>query len=925
MDFKKKRLNKALEDKTYRVKLVHSKKGWLTIGLTFVTLFSATMLSQKTVDASAVNNVAVASSSNSTFVQLWSDVTSSNIHKANRGLGNGTAWKTAKAVKGVDGETYLLVGGNEYANANQMDLADETSKQDLTGVVLTNVESKLYTNPLADGGPQLITNRGLGDNTAWKTDTKVVVDGQTYYRVATNEWIKANNVSLTSVSSRSEKTYTKNAPDAETTTTDNGNTNNNNNSSNGGSTTTPADPDKEVTITINYFKRSTTTNDTYILKTEKRKVKLNSNITIDAPVFNGYTVVPGEDHWTYKVQFDGEEFNIPYTKDSENNGGSTTTPTNPTDSDKEVTITINYIKRSTTTNDTYVLKTETRKVKLNSSITIDAPKFDGYTVVPSEEHGTYKVLLDGEIFTVPYTKDDADPTGAQSKFVSIHLLDEQGKELVGRWDMAPLGKEKTFTAPTLDGYTPVEASKTIVAKAEGDTDINFTYKKNSTPIDPSAKTANVTLKYVDENGKEIADSKTEKQEVGKELVVLAPKVAGYTLYSNTSDRIIVNEAGNTITFIYKSSEDAKINLPADATANITVMYKDENAIRIAKDKVTTEKVGSTVTAKAIDIPGYKLISIPTTDLLVNPDVGNSTTFTYQKDPSATPETKTANVTVKYVDDQGKDVADAKTLKDQKVDSTISEDAVKVNGYTADQAIKSVKVAADGSSVITFTYKKDAVAPKTATITTNFVDESGKEIADSKSEETEIGKDFTAKAIDVDGYTVKGDATQTATVSGDKTVTFTYTKTAAESSVDTSAAASKIISLLNEYRESKGLKALTTDVNLSNGAVARSITEQGHVNANNDIYAANHDEFKNQSQPDINKYASYDKAENLAVTNGSTADEVAQNAMEQWKNSPAHNEAMLDGTYIAVGVGVQKLNNGMYVAIQDFGGELNMFM
>ncbi|HIY93910.1 MucBP domain-containing protein [Companilactobacillus sp. HBUAS56275] len=924
MDFKKKRLNKALEDKTYRVKLVHSKKGWLTIGLTFVTLFSATMLSQKTVDASAVNNVAVASSSNSTFVQLWSDVTSSNIHKANRGLGNGTAWKTAKAVKGVDGETYLLVGGNEYANANQMDLADETSKQDLTGVVLTNVESKLYTNPLADGGPQLITNRGLGDNTAWKTDTKVVVDGQTYYRVATNEWIKANNVSLTSVSSRSEKTYTKNAPDAESTTTDNGNTNNNN-SSNGGSTTTPADPDKEVTITINYFKRSTTTNDTYILKTEKRKVKLNSNITIDAPVFNGYTVVPGEDHWTYKVQFDGEEFNIPYTKDSENNGGSTTTPTNPTDSDKEVTITINYIKRSTTTNDTYVLKTETRKVKLNSSITIDAPKFDGYTVVPSEEHGTYKVLLDGEIFTVPYTKDDADPTGAQSKFVSIHLLDEQGKELVGRWDMAPLGKEKTFTAPTLDGYTPVEASKTIVAKAEGDTDINFTYKKNSTPIDPSAKTANVTLKYVDENGKEIADSKTEKQEVGKELVVLAPKVAGYTLYSNTSDRIIVNEAGNTITFIYKSSEDAKINLPADATANITVMYKDENAIRIAKDKVTTEKVGSTVTAKAIDIPGYKLISIPTTDLLVNPDVGNSTTFTYQKDSSTTPETKTANVTVKYVDDQGKDVADAKTLKDQKVDSTISEDAVKVNGYTADQATKSVKVAADGSSVITFTYKKDAVAPKTATVITKFVDESGKELADAKSDKTEIGKDFTAKAVDVDGYTVKGDATQTATVSGDKTVTFTYTKNAAESSVDTSAAASKIISLLNEYRESKGLKALTTDVNLSNGAVARSITEQGHVNANNDIYAANHDEFKNQSQPDINKYASYDKAENLAVTNGSTADEVAQNAMEQWKNSPAHNEAMLDGTYIAVGVGVQRLNNGMYVAIQDFGGELNMFM
>lgn len=124
MDFKKRRLNKALEDKTYRVKLVHGKKGWLAVGLTFITLFSATMLSQKTVDASAVNNVAVANSTISSSVQLYNSVTTNDMHKANRGLANGTAWKTAKAVKGVDGQTYLLVGGNEYANANQMDLAD---------------------------------------------------------------------------------------------------------------------------------------------------------------------------------------------------------------------------------------------------------------------------------------------------------------------------------------------------------------------------------------------------------------------------------------------------------------------------------------------------------------------------------------------------------------------------------------------------------------------------------------------------------------------------------------------------------------------------------------------------------------------------------------------------------------------------------
>src|SRR5699024_5692853 len=119
------------------------------------------------------------------------------IHQANRGLANGTDWKTAKAVKGTDGNIYLLVGGNEYANANQMDLRDETSKQNLAGVVhVGDVQyARLYTNPL--DGAKLITNRALQGNSDWKTDTKVTVDGVTYYRVSTNEWVKANDANLT--------------------------------------------------------------------------------------------------------------------------------------------------------------------------------------------------------------------------------------------------------------------------------------------------------------------------------------------------------------------------------------------------------------------------------------------------------------------------------------------------------------------------------------------------------------------------------------------------------------------------------------------------------------------------------------------------------------------------------------------------------
>src|SRR5699024_8676911 len=149
------------------------------------------------------------------------------------------------------------------------------------------------------------------------------------------------------------------------------------------------------------------------------------------------------------------------------------------------------------------------------------------------------------------------------------------------------------------------------------------------------------------------------------------------------------------------------------------------------------------------------------------------TFTYTKDA---PEVTKAVVSVNYVDSEGNPLQESKTLNDQEVGQDVTETAPEIADYTVDKATQTLTVAKD-NNLITFTYTKDAVVPEKATITTKYVDESGKEIVDATTATAEVGKDFTAKAIAVDGYTVKGDATQTATVEGDKTVTFTYTKNA----------------------------------------------------------------------------------------------------------------------------------------------------
>ncbi|TGD25147.1 hypothetical protein EGT49_01445 [Companilactobacillus suantsaicola] len=84
-------------------------------------------------------------------------------------------------------------------NLTQYDGTPETNggSQSTTGVVTVNNRGGSYVRLLAlqaDGTYQLITNRGLANNTDWKTDQKKVVNGHTYYRVATNEWVQDSYV-----------------------------------------------------------------------------------------------------------------------------------------------------------------------------------------------------------------------------------------------------------------------------------------------------------------------------------------------------------------------------------------------------------------------------------------------------------------------------------------------------------------------------------------------------------------------------------------------------------------------------------------------------------------------------------------------------------------------------------------------------------
>ena len=88
-----------------------------------------------------------------------------------------------------------------YADNNQTTsnntATDSGSVNKDSGTIRVNNPNSTYVSLMAlqaDGSMKKVLNRALANNTPWYTDQSKVVDGITYHRVATNEWVASNYI-----------------------------------------------------------------------------------------------------------------------------------------------------------------------------------------------------------------------------------------------------------------------------------------------------------------------------------------------------------------------------------------------------------------------------------------------------------------------------------------------------------------------------------------------------------------------------------------------------------------------------------------------------------------------------------------------------------------------------------------------------------
>jgi len=102
-----------------------------------------------------------------------------------RVLPHTTDWLTDQKLT-IGNDTYYRVASNEYVKASQV-YPYEYSHANIRTTSTSN--KNLYT---AEG--KLIANRQLAANSDWRTDRVMYIDGVEYYRVATNEFVRADDI-----------------------------------------------------------------------------------------------------------------------------------------------------------------------------------------------------------------------------------------------------------------------------------------------------------------------------------------------------------------------------------------------------------------------------------------------------------------------------------------------------------------------------------------------------------------------------------------------------------------------------------------------------------------------------------------------------------------------------------------------------------
>ncbi|MGX7243726.1 MucBP domain-containing protein [Enterococcus quebecensis] len=220
--------------------------------------------------------------------------------------------------------------------------------------------------------------------------------------------------------------------------------------------------------------------------------------------------------------------------------------------------------------------------------------------------------------------------------INVEYVDENGNPLTtGDKILGEYEEEYSTKSKDIPGYDLVSKPTNAVGKhTDKDQTVSYVYKKKATKVN---------VNYVDEKGVSLADSELINGLFDDPYKTAPKEIPGYTVIivpTNASGKHVVETT--EVTYVY-----SKIK------TNINVEYVDENGNPIATGEKVPGEYGNDYKTTPKEIPGYDLVVVPTNADGKHNDKDQTVRYEYKK--------KATKVTVNYVDEKGKPLADSELI------------------------------------------------------------------------------------------------------------------------------------------------------------------------------------------------------------------------------------------------------------------------
>lgn len=200
-----------------------------------------------------------------------------------------------------------------------------------------------------------------------------------------------------------------------------------------------------------------------------------------------------------------------------------------------------------------------------------------------------------------------------------------------------------------------------------------------------------------------------------------------------------------------SNPFAKVRVPITVTppvkgGDVTVQYKDTTGVVLADSITLSGNVGENYTTTAKTIDGYSLTTTPANakgTFSTEPQIIN---YIYAKNAETAQP-----ITVNYRNSTGQKIAKSEVLTGN-IGESYSTQPKTIAGYT----LTTIPPNAKGTfttNAQTVTYMYTPIAISALPVTVNYLDENGKEIADSVVLNGRVGEAYNTLAKEIDGYTL----------------------------------------------------------------------------------------------------------------------------------------------------------------------------